>query len=52
MYYINIKNKKIVAMDSNKSDILYCVDSNNKNANEFRYTQDSRRKECKNEKMC
>ena len=45
--YINIKNKKIVAIDPNKSDILYCVDSDNKNANEFRYTQDSRRKECK-----
>ena len=45
--YTNIKNKKIVAIDPNKSDILYCVDSDNKNANEFRYTQDSRRKECK-----
>ena len=44
--YSNIKNKKIVAYDPGKSDILYCVD-NDKDANEFRYTQDSRRKECK-----
>ncbi len=28
-------------------DILYCVDNDNKEANEFRYTQDSKRKECK-----
>ena len=45
--YTNIKNKKIVAIDPNKSDLLYCVDNDNKDANEFRYTQDSRRKECK-----
>jgi transposase len=45
--YTNIKNKKIVCIDPGKSDILYCVDNDNKDANEFRYTQDSRRKECK-----
>ena len=45
--YTNIKNKKIVAYDPGLSDILYCVDNDNKDANEFRYTQDSRRKECK-----
>jgi hypothetical protein len=45
--YTNIKNKKIVAIDPNKADLIYCVDSDNKEANEFRYTQDSRRKECK-----
>jgi hypothetical protein len=45
--YTNIKNKKIVAVDPNKSDLIYCVDSDDKQANEFRYTQDSRRKECK-----
>jgi hypothetical protein len=45
--YTNIKNKKIVAIDPNKSDLIYCVDNDNKEANEFRYTQDSRRKECK-----
>jgi hypothetical protein len=45
--YTNIKNKKIVCIDPGKSDILFCVDNDNKEANEFRYTQDSRRKECK-----
>lgn len=45
--YTNIKNKKLVCYDPNKSDIIYCVDDDNKDANEFRYTQDSRRKECK-----
>jgi len=29
------------------SDIIYFVDDDSKDANEFRYTQDSRRKECK-----
>jgi hypothetical protein len=45
--YSNIKNKKIVAIDPGMSDIIYCVDNDTKDANEFRYTQDSRRKECK-----
>ena len=45
--YTNIKNKKIVCIDPGTSDILYCVDNDTKDANEFRYTQDSRRKECK-----
>ena len=45
--YTNIKNKKLVCIDPGKSDILYCIDDDNKEANEFRYTQDSRRKECK-----
>lgn len=45
--YTNIKNKKIVCVDPGLNDILYCVDDDNKDANKFRYTQDSRRKECK-----
>lgn len=45
--YSSIKNKKIIAIDPGMSDIIYCVDNDNKDANEFRYTQDSRRKECK-----
>jgi len=45
--YTIIKNKKIVAIDPGLCDILYCVDNDNKEANEFRYTQDSKRKECK-----
>jgi transposase len=45
--YTEIKNKKIVAYDPNLSDLIYCVDDDSKKATEFRYTQDSRRKECK-----
>ncbi len=45
--YTDIKTKKIVAYDPNLSDLIYCVDNDNKEANEYRYTQDSRRKECK-----
>jgi len=45
--YTYIKNKKLLCYDPNKNDIIYCVDDDNKDANEFRYTQDSRRKECK-----
>jgi hypothetical protein len=45
--YTNIKNKKIVSYDPNLADLIYCVDNDSKEANEFRYTQDSRRKECK-----
>jgi hypothetical protein len=45
--YSSIKDKKIVAIDPGMSDIIYCVDNYTKDANEFRYTQDSRRKECK-----
>jgi len=45
--YTNIKNKKIVGYDPGKMDLIYCVDDDSKDANEFRYTQDSRRKECK-----
>ena len=33
--YTNIKNKKIVCIDPGLSDILYCVDNDNKEANEF-----------------
>lgn len=45
--YNNIKNKKIVAIDPGKCDLIYCVDSDNKEANTFRYSQDQRRKETK-----
>ncbi len=45
--YTHLKNKKIIAYDPGMSDLIYCVDNDNKTANEFRYTQDSRRKECK-----
>jgi hypothetical protein len=46
-YYIPLQNKKIVAIDPGKCDIIYCVDGCCKDATMFRYTQDSRRKECK-----
>lgn len=39
--------KELVIWDSNLGDISYCVDNDFKGTNEFRYTQDIRRKECK-----
>ena len=45
--YNIIKNKKIVAFDPGKCDLIYCVDGDNKEANTFRYSQDQRRKETK-----
>ena len=48
--YNKLKNKKIVAIDPNMSDLLYCVDGDNKDRNFFRYTQNQRRKETKHKK--
>ena len=48
--YTKIQNKKIVAIDPGKCDIISCVDGCCKDANTFRYTQDSRRKETKSKK--
>jgi len=48
--YTKLQNKKIVAIDPGKCDILYCVNGYNKNATTFRYSQDSRRKEIKSKK--
>lgn len=48
--YKELKNKKIVAIDPNMSDLLYCVDGDNKERNFFRYTQNQRRKETKYKK--
>ena len=42
--YTRLKEKKIVAIDPGKSDLIYCVDSASKDANVYRYTQDRRRK--------
>ena len=43
-----LKGKKIVAIDPNMSDLLYCIDNDvKKEANKFRYTQNQRRKETK-----
>lgn len=45
--YTELKNKNIVGVDVGCSDLLFCVNGDNKDANKFRYTQNSRRKECK-----
>ena len=42
--YTKLKEKKIVAIDPGKSDLIYCVDSASKEANIYRYTQDRRRR--------
>ena len=49
--YSNLQNKKIIAIDPGKCDLIYCVDNSNKEANEFRYSQDQRRKETKKKKF-
>ncbi|ATZ81163.1 hypothetical protein BMW23_1120 [Bodo saltans virus] len=45
--YKRLKEKQIVAIDPNKGDLIYCVDGIEKERNQFRYTQDQRRKELK-----
>jgi len=49
--YSELQSKKIVAVDMGKSDLIYCVDGNEKDANKFRYSQDQRRKETKSKKF-
>jgi hypothetical protein len=39
-----------VAVDMGKSDLIYCVDGTEKDADKFRYSQDQRRKETKSKK--
>ena len=48
--YTQLQNKKIVAIDPGKCDLIYCVDDDNKEANKFRYSQDQRRKETRKKK--
>jgi hypothetical protein len=48
--YSDLQNKKIVAVDPGKNDLIYCVDGASKDANVFRYSQDQRRKETKSKK--
>jgi hypothetical protein len=48
--YTQLQNKKIVAIDPGKCDLIYCVDDDKKEANKFRYSQDQRRKETKKKK--
>ncbi len=42
-----IVNLKLVAIDPNMGDLLYCVDSDERDQTKFRYTQNTRRKETK-----
>jgi hypothetical protein len=49
--YSSLQNKKIVAIDPGKCDLIYCVDNCNKESNMFRYSQDQRRKETKKNKF-
>lgn len=48
--YERIKDKKIIACDPNKSDLLYCIDSLKRDRKQYRYTQDQIRKETKQKK--
>ena len=48
--YTQLQNKKIVSIDPGLCDLIYCVDSDNKDANKFRYSQDQRKKETKKKK--
>ena len=48
--YSKLKDKKIVSIDPGLCDLIYCVDGDSKEANEFRYSQDRRRKETKSKK--
>ena len=36
--YSQVQNKKIVAIDPGKCDLIYCVDDCKKEANKFRYS--------------
>lgn len=47
---LTLRNKNVVAIDPNLSDLIYCVDSDQHDQIKFRYTQDTRRKETKSKK--
>jgi len=48
--YSKLQDKNIVAIDPGKCDLLFCVDSSDTEANQYRYSQDRRRKETKSKK--
>lgn len=48
--YSDLQDKKIIAVDPGKEDLIYCVDNASKDANIFRYSQNQRRKETKMKK--
>ncbi|RLN70472.1 hypothetical protein BBJ28_00018546 [Nothophytophthora sp. Chile5] len=43
----SLAEKKLVGIDPNMGDLLYCVDSDQPDQTKFRYSQDTRRKETK-----
>ena len=45
--YTRLQKKKVVAIDPNMSDLIYCIDDNK---HTFRYTQNQRRQETKQKK--
>ena len=45
-----LKKKKVVGIDPGMEDIIFCVDKDSKDANQFRYSQNQRRKETKKKK--
>jgi hypothetical protein len=45
-----LQHKKVVGIDPNMSDLIFCVDSDTKDQHKFRYTQNQRRKETKGKK--
>lgn len=47
----SLTDKKIVGIDPGKNDLIYCVDSDNRNANKFRYSQAQRNNETKKHKF-
>lgn len=48
--YERLCDKKIIAIDPNKGDLIYSVDDVIKERNHYRYTQDQRRRETKSKK--
>ena len=46
----SLQSKKIVGIDPNKGDLIYCTDGCSKDSHTFRYSQDQRRKETKSKK--
>ena len=48
--YRHLENKKIVAIDPNMADLIYCIDGIHKDSQIFRYTQNQKRKETKQKK--
>ena len=43
----NLANQKVVGIDPNMSDLIFCVDSDQRTQTKFRYSQNTRRKETK-----